>query len=250
MSTSPISAAMHTLNVTGLVGGYGAADRIVKGVSLQVAAGELVTIIGPNGAGKSTALKLLAGLLKPSAGQVLLNGLDMTGLQPRDLVAAGLVFVPQERNIFGELSVEENLIMGSFLHLKNVKTLMADVMLRLPLLAQRRKALGRTLSGGQRQLLAMGQALMAQPKVLMLDEPTAGLSPQAAQDLLAMVCNIRDSGIAVLMVEQNALDALKVSDRAYVLVDGKNHFEGQARALLDDSQIRALFLGGRAEATI
>lgn len=244
------ASATNMLDVKGLVGGYGVADRIVKGVSLRVAAGELVTIIGPNGAGKSTALKLLSGLLKPSGGHVLLNGLDMTGLQPRNLVAAGLVFVPQERNIFGELSVEENLIMGSFLHLKNAKIYMHDVMQRLPLLGQRRKALGRTLSGGQRQLLAMGQALMAQPKVLMLDEPTAGLSPQAAHDLLAMVCKIRDSGIAVLMVEQNAMDALKVSDRAYVLVDGQNHFEGPARALLDDPQIRSLFLGGRAEATI
>ena len=240
----------NTLDVKALVGGYGAADRIVKGVSLQVAAGELVTIIGPNGAGKSTALKLLAGLLKPSGGQVLLNGQDMTGLSPRDLVAAGMVFVPQERNIFGELSVEENLIMGSFLHLKKSKAYMQDVMQRLPLLAERRKALGRTLSGGQRQLLAVGQALMAQPKVLLLDEPTAGLSPQAAEDLFAMVCRIRDSGIAVLMVEQNALDALKVSDRAYVLVDGQNHFEGHARTLMDDPQIRALFLGGRAEAPV
>jgi branched-chain amino acid transport system ATP-binding protein len=243
-----LTAAVTTLEVKDLVGGYGAADRIVKGVSMHVAAGELVTIIGPNGAGKSTALKLLAGLLKPSGGEVLLNGQNMTGLSPRDLVAAGLVFVPQERNIFGELSVEENLIMGSFLHLKKAKTYMQDVMQRLPLLAERRKALGRTLSGGQRQLLAVGQALMAQPKVLLLDEPTAGLSPQAAEDLFAMVCRIRDSGIAVLMVEQNALDALKVSDRAYVLVDGQNHFEGHARALMDDPQIRALFLGGRAEA--
>ena len=239
----------NTVDVKDLVGGYGAGDRIVKGVSMHVAAGELVTIIGPNGAGKSTALKLLAGLLKPSGGQVLLNGHDMTGLSPRDLVAAGMVFVPQERNIFGELSVEENLIMGSFLHLKKSKAYMQDVMQRLPLLAERRKALGRTLSGGQRQLLAVGQALMAQPKVLLLDEPTAGLSPQAAADLLTMVCHIRDSGIAVLMVEQNALDALRVSDRAYVLVDGQNHFEGNARALMDDTQIRALFLGGRAEAT-
>ena len=246
---TPGSAIMNTLDVKDVVGGYGAADRIVKGISMHVAAGELVTIIGPNGAGKSTALKLLAGLLKPSGGHVLLNGQDMTGLSPRDLVSAGMVFVPQERNIFGELSVEENLIMGSFLQLKKTKMYMQDVMQRLPLLAQRRKALGRTLSGGQRQLLAVGQALMAQPKVLLLDEPTAGLSPQAAQDLLEMVCKIRDSGIAVLMVEQNALDALKVSDRAYVLVDGQNYFEGNARALMDDPQIRALFLGGRTEAT-
>jgi branched-chain amino acid transport system ATP-binding protein/neutral amino acid transport system ATP-binding protein len=240
---------MTTLDVQGVVGGYGAADNIVKGVSMRVSGGELVTIIGPNGAGKSTVLKLLAGLLKPSAGQVQIDGRDMTGKDPRSLVQAGLVFVPQERNIFGELSVEENLIMGSFLHLRQAAERMREVMESLPLLAQRRKSMGRTLSGGQRQLLAIGQALMARPQVLLLDEPTAGLSPQVAQDLFALVCQIRDSGMAVLMVEQNALDALRVSDRAYVLVDGCNHAEGQASALAEDPQIRALFLGGRVAAT-
>ena len=168
----------------------------------------------------------------------------------KELVHAGLVLVPQERNIFGELSVEENLTMGSFLQLGEARARMRDVMERFPLLAQRRKALGRTLSGGQRQLLAIGQALMAGPKVLMLDEPTAGLSPQVAEDLFVLVCQIRDSGMAVLMVEQNALDALQVSDRAYVLVDGGNHFEGPARTLADDPQIRALFLGGRTAAPV
>ena len=240
---------MTTLDVQGVVGGYGAADNIVKGVSMRVTGGELVTIIGPNGAGKSTVLKLLAGLLRPSAGQVQLDGRDMTGKDPRALVQAGLVFVPQERNIFGELSVEENLIMGSFLQLRQAAHRMREVMERLPLLAQRRKSMGRTLSGGQRQLLAIGQALMARPQVLLLDEPTAGLSPQVAQDLFALVCQIRDSGMAVLMVEQNALDALRVSDRAYVLVDGNNHAQGQASVLADDPQIRALFLGGRVAAT-
>jgi branched-chain amino acid transport system ATP-binding protein/neutral amino acid transport system ATP-binding protein len=235
-----------TLQVQGIVGGYGAADQIVKGVSMHVNAGELVTIIGPNGAGKSTALKLLTGLLTPKAGKVLLDGRDMTGLSPRALVQAGIVFVPQERNIFGDLTVEENLIMGSFLQLKLARQRLQDVVDRLPLLGQRRKVLGRTLSGGQRQLLAVGQALMAQPKVLLLDEPTAGLSPQAAEELFTMVCQIKGSGLALLMVEQNALDALNVSDRAYVLVDGQNHFEGPARSLIDDPQIRRLFLGGRA----
>ncbi|HKB52805.1 MAG TPA: ABC transporter ATP-binding protein [Ramlibacter sp.] len=239
---------MNTLDVTGLMGGYGAADHIVKGVSLRVAGGELVTIIGPNGAGKSTVLKLIAGLLKPSAGQVQLDGKSLAGHAPRELVRAGLVFVPQERNIFGELTVEENLILGTFLQLGEAKVRMQQVMQRLPLLAQRRKAQGRTLSGGQRQLLAIGQALMARPKVLLLDEPSAGLSPQAAQDLFALVCQIAGSGIAVLMVEQNALDALQVSDRAYVLVDGRSEFEGKGRELAADAQVRALFLGGRSAA--
>ena len=241
---------MNTLEVAGLQGGYGAADHIVKGVSLRVAGGELVTIIGPNGAGKSTALKLVAGLLKPAAGEVRIDGRQLAGHAPREMVQAGLVFVPQERNIFGELSVEENLILGCFLQLGEAKARMHEVMQRLPLLAERRKAMGRTLSGGQRQLLAIGQALMARPKVLLLDEPTAGLSPQAAQDLFALVREIRGSGIAVLMVEQNALDALQVSDRAYVLVDGRNEFEGPARELAADEQIRALFLGGRSAAAV
>lgn len=237
---------MTALEVRDLVGGYGAADHIVKGVSLHAAEGELVTIIGPNGAGKSTVLKLLTGLLKPSGGQVLLDGRAVTGMAPRELVQAGMVLVPQERNIFGELSVEENLTMGCFLQLRQAKVRMQEVMERFPLLAQRRKSMGRTLSGGQRQLLAIGQALMAKPKVLLLDEPSAGLSPRVADDLFALVCQIRDSGMAVLMVEQNALDALQVSNRAYVLVDGGNHFEGEASALAADPQIRALFLGGRS----
>ena len=241
---------MTALDVRSLVGGYGAADHIVKGVSLRVAGGELVTIIGPNGAGKSTVLKLLAGLLRPSGGEVQLDGQAVAGRSPRALVQAGLLFVPQERNIFGELSVEENLIMGSFLQLGQARERMREVMERLPLLGQRRKAPGRTLSGGQRQLLAIGQALMARPRVLMLDEPTAGLSPQVAEDLLSLVRQIRDGGVAVLMVEQNALDALQVSDRAYVLVDGANHVDGEARALAADPQIRALFLGGRTAATV
>ncbi len=239
---------MSTLEVQGLVGGYGAADNIVKGVSLRVVGGEWVTIIGPNGAGKSTVLKLLAGLLRPTAGQVQLDGKSVTGLDPRSLVRAGLVLVPQERNIFGELSVEENLTMGCFLQLRQTAGRMRGVMERLPLLAQRRKAMGRTLSGGQRQLLAIGQALMAGPRVLLLDEPTAGLSPQVAHNLFDLIRQIRDSGTAVLMVEQNALDALQVSDRAYVLVDGCNHVEGQAAALANDPQIRDLFLGGRVAA--
>jgi branched-chain amino acid transport system ATP-binding protein len=235
------------LEARAVAGGYVAADHIVKGVSMHVHTGELVTIIGPNGAGKSTALKLIAGLLTPSEGEVMLHGQAMGGRSPRDMVQAGMVFVPQERNVFGELTVEENLRMGAFLALGQARARMQEVMARLPLLATRRKALGRTLSGGQRQLLALGQALMAQPRVLLLDEPTAGLSPQAAEELFTMVCQIRDSGIAVLMVEQNAVDALKVSDRAYVLVDGRNHFEGTARALLDDPQMRSLFLGGRSD---
>jgi len=233
------------LIVDGLVGGYAAADHVVKGVMLGVAPQELVCIIGPNGAGKSTVLKLLTGLLRPREGRVLLDGRDVTGFAPRAVLEAGMVLVPQERNVFGTLTVEENLGMGCFLAPRLARARMAAVMDRFPLLAERRRQLARTLSGGQRQILAMGQALMSEPRVLLLDEPTAGLSPKAASDLFALVRATAASGVAVLMVEQNALQAMELSDRALVLVDGRNAHEGPAPALARDPAIRRLFLGGR-----
>lgn len=236
---------MMALRVENLAGGYGTADRVVKGVSLCVGAGELVTVIGPNGAGKSTAFKLIAGLLRPAEGQVRIAGRDVAGLAARGLVESGLVFVPQERNIFGDLTVDENLEMGAFLAPASARARLSKIRGLFPLLAERGRSMGRTLSGGQRQLLAMGQALMADPRVLLLDEPTAGLSPQASAELFVTIRAIRDSGVAILMVEQNALEALKVSDRAYVLVDGRNRMEGEAGALAENPDIRRLFLGGR-----
>ena len=196
---------MTALTVHELTGGYAAADHVVKGVSFTVAPGELVCVIGPNGAGKSTVLKLLTGLLRPRAGQVALDGRDITGRSPRAVIEAGMVLVPQERNVFGTLSVEENLAMGCFLDPGRATARMAAVMDRFPLLAERRRQAARTMSGGQRQILAMGQALMSEPRVLLLDEPTAGLSPKAATDLFALVRATAETGVAVLMVEQNAL---------------------------------------------
>ncbi|WP_198374884.1 ABC transporter ATP-binding protein [Neoroseomonas rubea] len=236
---------MTALAVEELTGGYAAADHVVKGVSLGVAPGELLCVIGPNGAGKSTVLKLLTGLLRPRAGRVALDGRDVTGLSPRRMIEAGLVLVPQERNVFGTLTVEENLAMGCFLDPRRARARMAVVTDRFPLLAERRRQAARSLSGGQRQILAMGQALMSEPRVLLLDEPTAGLSPKAAADLFALVRSTAASGVAVLMVEQNALQAMEVSDRALVLVDGRNAHEGPAPALARDPEIRRLFLGGR-----
>ncbi|WP_198371549.1 ABC transporter ATP-binding protein [Roseomonas rosulenta] len=236
---------MTALAVEGLTGGYAAADHVVKGVSFTVAAGELLCVIGPNGAGKSTVLKLMTGLLRPRAGRVLLGGREVTGLAPRAMIEAGLVLVPQERNVFGTLTVEENLVMGCFLDPRRARARMAAVTDRFPLLAERRRQAARTLSGGQRQILAMGQALMSEPRVLLLDEPTAGLSPKAAADLFALVRATADSGVAVLMVEQNALQAMQASDRALVLVDGRNAHEGPAPALACDPGIRRMFLGGR-----
>ncbi len=196
---------MTALMVRDLTGGYAAADHVVKGVSFTVAPRELVCVIGPNGAGKSTVLKLLTGLLRPRAGQVALDGRDVTGQSPRAVIEAGMVLVPQERNVFGTLSVEENLAMGCFLDPGPAKARMASGDGPLPAARRAAPPGGAHLSGGQRQILAMGQALMSEPRVLLLDEPTAGLSPKAATDLFAMVRATAGTGVAVLMVEQNAL---------------------------------------------
>ncbi len=245
--TSP--AVAPVLEIHALVGGYAAADHVVKGVSLTVSPGELVTVIGPNGAGKSTLLKLACGLLAPREGRVRLADRNVTGASPQKLIEAGLVMVPQEKNVFGALTVEENLAMGCMLAPRALKARREAVHARFPLLAQRRRQLARTLSGGQRQLLALGQALMAQPRVLFLDEPTAGLAPKAASELFDTIRALAASGVGILMVEQNALEAMLVSDRAVVLVDGRNEHEGPAPALARDPAIRKLFLGGRGVAS-
>jgi branched-chain amino acid transport system ATP-binding protein len=236
---------MSALVIGGLAGGYAAADHIVKGISMRAAGGEMVAIIGPNGAGKSTALKLASGLLRTSAGRVTVAGKDVTGALPQAVLAAGLVLVPQERNVFAMLSIEENLAMGAYTAPAAMKRRRDLVYSRLPLLAERRRAAARTLSGGQRQLLAMGIALMAEPKVLALDEPTAGLSPVAASELFGTIRGLAQDGVAIMMVEQNAIEALSVCDRAYVLVDGLVVREGAAGMIMADEDIRRMFLGGR-----
>ncbi|WP_431282326.1 ABC transporter ATP-binding protein [Humitalea sp. 24SJ18S-53] len=236
---------MTALVVEGLVGGYGADDHVVKGVSFTLAPGRMVCVIGPNGAGKSTVLKLLAGLLRPITGTIRVFGDVVTPASPAAMIAAGCVLVPQERNVFGALSVEENLSMGAYAEGRRARSRMADVYDRFPMLRERRRQAARTMSGGQRQVLAMGQALMAGPRLLMLDEPTAGLSPVAAQGLFAIIRTLVDTGMPVLMVEQNALDALDISDDAVVLVDGQVAHAGTARGLAADPTIRRLFLGVR-----
>lgn len=237
----------HLLSIEGLAGGYASADHIVKGVSMTADAHEMVAIIGPNGAGKSTALKLAAGLLRTMAGRVKIGGADITAASPQVVLGAGLVLVPQERNVFAALSIAENLAMGAYTAPALMKRRREAVYDRLPLLAQRRGSMARTLSGGQRQLLAMGIALMAEPKVLALDEPTAGLSPMAAAELFATIRGLAKGGVAVLMVEQNAIEALSVCDRGYVLVDGQVVRAGAASEIMADEDIRRLFLGGRKQ---
>ena len=235
---------MGLLTATGIVAGYGAADEILKGVDLSVEPGEIVGIIGPNGAGKSTLLKVIAGLLKPKAGTIQLNGQDVTGREPRDISRLGLAYVPQEHNIFPSMSVRENLEMGGYVDPQGAKARIEGVFARFPMLSGKRRHAARTLSGGERQILAMGMALMVEPAVLLLDEPSAGLSPVAAEVLFNAIIQINKEGVSIAMVEQNANEALAISHRAYILVDGKNSRTGPAAALGADPEIRRIFLGG------
>jgi branched-chain amino acid transport system ATP-binding protein/neutral amino acid transport system ATP-binding protein len=236
---------MSLLEIAGLCGGYAAADEIVKGADLTVAAGEIVALIGPNGAGKSTLLKLVAGLLRPSGGHVRFKERDIAGLGAPGISRLGLSFVPQERNVFGTMSVAENLEMGGYIDGRHARQRRDELYERFPMLAEKRRAAARTLSGGQRQILAMAVALMNAPDLLLLDEPTAGLSPRAAEELFGTILALNRSGVAILMVEQNALEALQVSARAYVLVQGRAEREGSAAELAADPSVRDLFLGGK-----
>jgi branched-chain amino acid transport system ATP-binding protein len=235
------------LSTSDLVGGYGLADEVVKGVTLSAAQSEIVTIIGPNGAGKSTALKLVAGLLTQKRGEILIDGDDISGLSPQDRARRGLVFVPQERNVFGALTIAENLDIGAYLEPRKARERADALYMRFPILAERRNVPASALSGGQRQTLAIAIALMASPRVLLLDEPTAALAPMAAAEIFRLIREIASEGIAILMVEQNALAALVASDRGYVLVDGRMAMEGDAPALRSDPEIRRVFLGGRVQ---
>ena len=232
------------LLVSDIIGGYSAAEQILKGASMRVDPGEIVTIIGPNGAGKSTFLKAIAGLLPVSAGTIAFAGADVTGEDALARARRGLSFVPQERNVFGPLTVAENLTISAFLHPKRAKRQAEAMYDRYPLLATRRRALARTLSGGQRQILAVAMGLMTEPSLLLLDEPTAGLSPKAADELFDAVIALNKGGLPILMVEQHAMEALQISTRGYVLVAGRDSAEGAGPALATDPEIRRLFLGG------
>ena len=232
------------LSVTNVVAGYGAHDEVLKGVGISVAERELVVLIGPNGAGKSTLLKSIAGFLKPREGAITFEGKPIGGLKPREITRQGVAFVPQEANVFPSLTIEANLEMGGYVDRKATRERMQAAYARFPILAERRAQEARTLSGGQRQMLAMAMALMAAPRLMLLDEPSAGLSPAAAQELFALIKGLQTEGMTVIMVEQNALDALEIADRGYLLVDGSNAREGDARALAADAEVRHAFLGG------
>jgi branched-chain amino acid transport system ATP-binding protein len=232
------------LTVSNVVAGYGAHDEVLKGVGITVAEKEMVVLIGPNGAGKSTLLKSIAGFLKPREGTISFEGRPIGGLKPREITRQGIAFVPQEANVFPSLSVEANLEMGGYVDRKATRERIQAAYARFPILAERRTQEARTLSGGQRQVLAVAMALMAAPRLMLLDEPSAGLSPAASAELFALIKGLHTEGMTVIMVEQNALDALQIADRGYLLVDGSNAREGDARALAADAEVRHAFLGG------
>ena len=235
---------MGLLSVEGLIAGYSAADEILKGVSLTVEVGEIVAILGPNGAGKSTLLKVVAGLVKPKRGSVSFADERIDGRAPREVSALGLAFVPQEQNVFPRLSVLENLEIGGYADPAAARRRIPILLQRFPMLAEKRRQAARTLSGGQRQVLAMAMALMVEPQLLLLDEPSAGLSPIAAERLFETIQAINADGVAIVMVEQNALEALAIAKRSYILVDGRNSRSGSSTELAGDPEVRRLFLGG------
>ena len=226
-----------------MTGGYGTVD-ILHSCTIAVNKGEIAVIVGPNGAGKSTAMKAVFGMLNLRGGHVRLNGEDITALSPQARVAKGMAVVPQTQNIFTSLTVEENLEMGAFLRRDDVKITMEQIYDLFPILKAKRYQAAGELSGGQRQQVAVGRALMTQPQVLMLDEPTAGVSPIVMDELFDRIIEIARSGISILMVEQNARQALQIADKGFVLVQGANRFTDTGAALLADPEVRRSFLGG------
>jgi branched-chain amino acid transport system ATP-binding protein len=232
------------LSADGLVAGYTATDEILKSVALSLDAGEIVSIIGPNGAGKSTLLKVIAGILAPSRGSVHLRGVPIHGRRPREISALGVAFVPQEQNVFPTMTVRENLEMGGYVDPHGSRAKIDAIFTRFPPLAEKRRHAARTLSGGQRQILAMAMALMVEPAVLLLDEPSAGLAPAAAEKLFETIRTINQDGVSIAMVEQNALEALAIAHRGYIMVDGRNSRSGPAAELARDPDVRRIFLGG------
>jgi len=226
-----------------LTAGYGGVD-IIKNINLEVKQSEIVVIVGPNGAGKSTAMKALLGMLKLTDGDVSFAEDDISFMLPQDRVNLGIAFVPQTQNVFTGMSVEENLEMGGFIRSDDIRLTIEDIYNLFPILKEKRNQNAGELSGGQRQQVAFGRALMTKPKILMLDEPTAGVSPIVMDELFSRIIEVGKTGVGILMVEQNAKQALNIADRGYVLVNGMNSREGSGQDLLNNPEVRKSFLGG------
>ena len=226
-----------------MTAGYGSGPDIISSCSINVDRGEIVAILGPNGAGKSTAMKAMLGLLELKSGSVSMAGKDVSKLSPQDRVKQGISFVPQNKNVFPDLTVRENLEVGAFLRDDDVNKVIEEIYDLFPILKEKNSQIVGELSGGQRQQVALGRALMIKPSVLMLDEPTAGVSPIVMDELFQHIIKVKETNVAIIMVEQNAKQALSISDRGYVLVTGQNKFEGLGNELLQDPEVRRSFLG-------
>ncbi len=231
------------LSCTSMTGGYGGED-IIKNCNIEVDKGQISVIVGPNGAGKSTAMKAMLGMIALKSGSIILNGENISSYSPQKRVAAGIAFVPQSMNIFSELTVEENLEMGAFLRSDDIQETISEIYELFPAMREKRNQLAGELSGGQRQQVAVSRALMTKPEVLMLDEPTAGVSPIVMDEIFDRILQIKNNGVAIVIVEQNAKQALNIADFGYVLVGGENKYEGHGQELLNDQDVRKSFLGG------
>ncbi len=234
---------MAILEVKDLVSGYSEV-MILNGVSIHLSENEIVSIIGPNGAGKSTLMKSIFGLIQVKQGSITFDGRSIDGMRANQLVNLGMSYVPQEKNVFLSLTVEENLQMGAFIRKDDITASLEKVFELFPFIAGKRKSAAGTLSGGGRQMLALGRALMLDPKLMLLDEPSAGLAPLVRDEIFSKVMEVRRTGVAILMVEQNAKKALGMSDRGYVLVMGRNRYEDTGQALLANPEVGRLYLGG------
>ena len=227
-----------------MTAGYGNGPDIISSCTIKVNKGEIVAILGPNGAGKSTAMKAMLGLLNLKSGNIKINGTDISKLSPQERVKSGISFVPQTKNVFSELTVRENLEVGAFLREDNINDVIEEIYDLFPILREKSSQVVGQLSGGQRQQVALGRALMIKPSVLMLDEPTAGVSPIVMDELFQHILRVKETNVGIIMVEQNSKQALSISDRGYVLVTGQNKFEGSGSELLEDPEVRRSFLGG------